>query len=307
MAYNIFSRYIWLIDLLQSNDEMTFKKVSEAWEDEKGLNPKGEGLPLRTFHNHIKAIKEIFDIRIYYKDGFWQIDPMSWMEMNIQDKAFLSKLSLNNAILEYDPLKDRIIYEENAEPDNDFLRRITRAMNKSERVIITYKKFGKDAREIHFAPYCLKMFNHRWYLLGQEKGQKGLKVLAMDERMQDVKPMDDRNREIFHLPKDFNGKTYFDATVGVIVNPGDVQCIRVKAYRVQADYWRSAPVHHSQKEIERADGYSIFELYLNPKSIELEQLLFSKIDQIEVLEPESLRKKMISNIQKMQKRYCTGD
>ena len=72
---------------------------------------------------------------------------------------------------------------------------------------------------------------------------------------------------------------------------------------MQADYWRSAPVHHSQKEVETGPDYAIFELRLNPDSIELEQLLFSKIDQIEVLEPASLRDKMKTNITKMRARY----
>lgn len=306
MAYNDFKRYVWLIDLLQTNEEMTFKEISDAWKDESGGLKKEEekqGLPLRTFHNHIKAIKEIFDLEIYYRDRYWQINPETWYKLSPLKQSLLSKLSLNNAILEFDPLKERIIFEEDAEPDNEILRKITRAMKKGLRIKVTYQRFGAESKQYWFEPYCLKMFNHRWYLLGRKKGEKKLRVLAMDERLKDVEDPRDPADEHFLYPKGFNGKDYFDSSVGVIVNPGDIQPIRIKVFGVQADYWRSAPLHHSQKEIKKANEYSIFELMLNPDSLELEQLLFSKIDQIEVLEPEFLRRKMISYIKKMQKLY----
>jgi hypothetical protein len=296
MAYNDFKRYVWLIDLLQTNEEMTFKEISNAWKDEKGL-------PLRTFHNHIKAIKEIFDIEIYYRDGFWQINPMSWINMSLLKRSLLSKLSLNNTIWEFDPLNDRIIYEEDAEPDNEILRKITRAMNKGLRIKLTYQRFGAESKQYWFEPYCLKMFNHRWYLLGRKKGEKKLIVLSMDERLKAVEDPADPAIEHYLYPKSFSGKDYFESSVGVIVNPGNVEPIRIKVFKDQVYYWRSAPLHHSQKEIKKANGYSIFELMLNPDSLELEQLLFSKINQIEVLEPDSLREKMISYIKKMQKLY----
>jgi predicted DNA-binding transcriptional regulator YafY len=176
-------------------------------------------------------------------------------------------------------------------------------MKKGLRIKVTYQRFGAESKQYWFEPYCLKMFNHRWYLLGRKKGDKKLRVLAMDERLKAVEDPRDPADEHFFYPKDFSGKDYFGSSVGVIVNPGDLQPVRIKVFGVQADYWRSAPLHHSQKEIKKANGYSIFELMLNPNSLELEQLLFSKINQIEVLEPEFLRKRMISYIKKMQKLY----
>ena len=112
MANDCFKRYVWLIDLLQNNEEMTFKEISKAWQEETALNPKGEILPLRTFNNHIRAIKEIFDIEIYFQNRLWQINPQSWIDMSLLKRSLLAKLSLNNAILEYESLNDRIICEE---------------------------------------------------------------------------------------------------------------------------------------------------------------------------------------------------
>ena len=301
MANDTFSRYVWLIDLLSEKEEMTFNDISKAWEMNKGLNPYGMELPPRTFYNHIKAIKDIFDIEIYSRGWMWQINPQSWIDMSLSKRSLLAKLSLNNAVLEYDPLKDRILYEEDAEPDNEFLRLIAQAMNKEMRVIITYHRFGQGSVTYHIAPYCLKMFNHRWYLLGEEKEKKQLKVFAMDERLENVEMP--KVPEFFYIPKSFSAEKYFDASVGVIVNEGAAEPVRLKAYGVQADYIRSAPLHHSQTEVETTASYAVFELLLNPDSIELEQLLFSRIDQIEVLSPASLRQKMISHIDRLKQIY----
>lgn len=306
MANDFLKRYVWLIDLIQNNEEMTFKDISKAWQEETTLNPQGEILPLRTFHNQIKAIKEIFDIEIYFRDRFWRINPQSWIDMSMLKRSLLAKLSLNISILDYEPLNDRIIYEDNIIPDNEVIRTLTHAMINEIRVILKYQPFGKSEKTYSVDPYCLKMFNHRWYLLGKVRDKKEMRVFALDERLLSVEtPENPQSWDKFKYPKGFDGKAYFDASVGVIVNPGEAETILIKAFGVQADYMRSAPIHHSQKEVKMGKSYSVFELQLNPNSIELEQLLLSRIDQIEVLSPASLRKKMKENVDKMKKIYSS--
>ena len=60
---NLLRRYIWLLDTLQ-NQRLTFAQISEKWENSYELNDDNAPLPLRTFHNHRKAIYEIFGIEI---------------------------------------------------------------------------------------------------------------------------------------------------------------------------------------------------------------------------------------------------
>ena len=57
MAANIFGRYVWLIDILRRYKRLTFQEISSLWQN-SGLS-YGEKLPLRTFHNHQKAIKDM--------------------------------------------------------------------------------------------------------------------------------------------------------------------------------------------------------------------------------------------------------
>lgn len=70
MAANIFGRYVWLVDTLLRRGKLTFREINKLWQ--KSDLGYGEELPLRTFHNHQKAIKDIFDIYIDCdrKDGY---------------------------------------------------------------------------------------------------------------------------------------------------------------------------------------------------------------------------------------------
>lgn len=62
MAANLFGRYVWQIDTLRRYKRLTFQEISELWQESRlGY---GEELPLRTFHNHQKTIKDIFDVYI---------------------------------------------------------------------------------------------------------------------------------------------------------------------------------------------------------------------------------------------------
>ena len=56
MAANLLGRYVWLMDILRRHKRLTFEEINELWQ-ESGLS-YGEELPLKTFHNHKKAIKD---------------------------------------------------------------------------------------------------------------------------------------------------------------------------------------------------------------------------------------------------------
>lgn len=74
------------------------------------------------------------------------------------------------------------------------------------------------------------------------------------------------------------------------------------AYGQQAKYFRTLPFHYSPCEICTADEYGDFEytLYI---TTDLIMELLSKGGRIEVIEPESLRAEMKTNLNRMFNRY----
>ena len=64
MAKYLTRRYIWLIDLIRSHPGgITFDEINRKWQ-KSIINDDGEPMPKRTFHAHLEAILEEFDIEI---------------------------------------------------------------------------------------------------------------------------------------------------------------------------------------------------------------------------------------------------
>ena len=62
MVKNLFNRYVWLVNTVYRAGKITFEEINERWVNNE--MSWGEDLPLKTFHNHRKAIYEIFGINI---------------------------------------------------------------------------------------------------------------------------------------------------------------------------------------------------------------------------------------------------
>jgi predicted DNA-binding transcriptional regulator YafY len=82
---------------------------------------------------------------------------------------------------------------------------------------------------------------------------------------------------------------YFKGSFGV--NHSDDQqpvTIRIRVYGTQTDYVRALPLHESQREMERNDEWTDFEMDLVPCYNFYQQLLWHR-EKLEVLSPSSVR------------------
>lgn len=63
-------KHIWLIRQLQKKS-MTFEEINEKWlRDRRGTEDENIPIQKRTFHNHIKAIREEYGIHIECGPGY---------------------------------------------------------------------------------------------------------------------------------------------------------------------------------------------------------------------------------------------
>ena len=299
MAANLFGRYVWLIDTLRRYKRLTFQEISELWQ-ESGLG-YGEKLPLRTFHNHQKAIKDIFDVYIECdrKDGYrYYIDEPERLEGNNLQSWLISSYATLNQIQADNKLEDRIIFED-IPSGQTWLTPIAEAMRRNRVLSITHQGFGKpEASTFEIEPYCLKVVKRRWYVVArspyysERNKEKGIKpadvyrVYALD-RISDIQD----TGKTFKMKKDFDINHYFEGCCGVITSDEPIQRIVLLAYGGFADYLRTLPLHESQREIEGDDESTLFEYHLKP-TFDFYQLVLAQGDQVEVLEPESVRNEM---------------
>lgn len=170
----------------------------------------------------------------------------------------------------------------------------------NQRVLrITYKPF-KTNKELTFEihPYHLKQFNNRWFLFGLNNEYQNLTNLALD-RIQEI-----ANSKIKYIQNsNIDFTEYFEDVIGVSVNDRHApEKVVLKVNEELLPYIVSKPIHGSQKLKKDDAGEALIELQLQ-LNYELESLLFSFGEKIEVLKPEVLRTSMANRIKKLNQKY----
>ena len=299
MSANLFGRYVWLMDILRRYKRLTFQEINELWQ-ESGLG-YGEELPLKTFHNHKKAIKDIFDVYIECdrKDGYrYYIDEPERIEGNNLRSWLISSYATLNQIQADNKLEDRIIFEE-IPSGQTWLTCIADAMRRNHVLNITHQGFGKpEPSTFDIEPYFLKVVKRRWYVVArspyysERNKEQGVKpndvylVYALD-RISDIQD----TGKTFKMKKNFDVHSYFEGCCGIITSNESPQKIVLRAYNGFADYLRTLPLHESQREIGSDDESTLFEYHLKP-TFDFYQLVLAQGDQVEVLEPDPVREEM---------------
>ena len=178
----------------------------------------------------------------------------------------------------------------------EFLSDVIDATINHQTLRIRYKPFDKDETEQDFHPYYVKQYNGRWFLFGRVDGRNSVTNYALD-RIESFKP----SSVEFKANDIANFDTYFDDVIGVSKGEdGKVECIRLKFASDRFPYIKRKPIHKLQKVVDEANGIIELNLIVNK---ELESRILSYGPQVEVLEPESLRRQIIEKIQENLKKY----
>lgn len=297
MAKNSFSRYIWLIDLINRRGYVKMSEINEAWL-RCTLNDEHKDMPERTFFNHRDAISEIFGLDIEYDRELGYHIPTSQMNDSGARSWLLQSLSINNVINESSSLRDKILFESvpSAIP---FLGEIINIIRDGNAMNLTYQSYrNKEPYTFEAHPYCLKMFKQRWYLLAKTPKFEYPTIYSLD-RVVDVEELDIKAE----IPQGFNAEEYFSPFYGIITGDGnEPQTIKLKVRYDQVFYFRSLPLHHTQEEIETTDEYSVFKYYLVPSHDFIQEVL-SHGNDVQVLESAYLRDTIKNIATKMVKLY----
>lgn len=301
MAANLLGRYVWLVDTLRRHKRLTFQEINELWQ-ESGLG-YGDELPLRTFHNHQNAIKDLFDVYIECdkKDGYkYYIDEPERLEGNNLRSWLISSYATLNQIQADKQLEGRILFED-IPSGQTWLTNIADAMRRNRVLRITHRGFGKsEPSTFEIEPYCLKVVKRRWYVVARspyysernrENGETPediYLVYALDR----ISNIDDTGKN-FTMNKDFDINRYFEGCCGVITSNEKIETVVIRAYEGFADYLRTLPLHESQRELSSDDESTLFEYHVKP-TFDFYQLVLAQGDQMEVVQPESVREEMLN-------------
>lgn len=293
MAKNFFKRYIWLVDLINRRKYVSFKEISEAWM-RSPLNDTGDPLSERTFFNHKDAIAGMFGIEILNDRSLGFYIGRSDVGSDETSDWMLHTLCLNNVLHENADMKDRILMEKVPSSER-FLTDIISAMRDFRVISLCYQSFRHpEPFCFNVRPYCVKYFKQRWYLLGDS--DLGLRIYSLD-RFVDMEELE----EHFEIPKGFDAEEYFGNYFGVIIGE-EPEDVKIRVVPDQVKYFRTLPLHGSQRETVQEDGSSVFSYHIAPTFDFVQEILSHGAD-VEVLEPAELRESIADNVAGMASRY----
>ena len=287
MISKTYHKYIWLLNTLLTSSPLTFDEVNMLWED----SPANDGpIPLRTFHEYRKGIKEMFgvDIECDRSKNVYYVKNPEVLDNNKLAKWLLRKYSIPQDFATFNGMKDRILLEK-IPMGRAFLDTVMEAMRTNAELRIDYQRYQHGQHEEHLRTftmqsYALKVYNRRWYLLGFLKEDNDIRTIALD-RVIDMETLPSK----FEMPADFDARKHFANVVGIYVDKDlPVEKVRIRTYGAQADYLRSVPLHGSQSEGRSKHGeYAEFtyRLCITP---DLVTQLLAMGDKVEVLEPKGL-------------------
>ena len=299
MSKNLLNKYVWLVETIYKAKFISLEEINKLWLEED--MSEGMEIPRKTFNTWKNQAEELFGININCerKGGYrYYIENADDIKNGGFRNWLLESVSVGNLLLENKSLSSRIILE-NVPSGKEHLARILEAMKKSEVVEITYKSYWEDdEKTLKVAPYCVKLFRQRWYMVARRLFDDKIRIYSLDRIRQLAV-----TAENFTYPDDFSPEAYFDGFFGIInIKDVTIETVVLKVDAGQANYMRALPLHSSQKEVERNIFGSIFTLKIRPTSDFIQEILWNG-DAVEILEPQWLRIEMAGIVKHLWDKY----
>ena len=294
----LFNRYIWLIDLIYSAGYITREEIDRRW-SRASLNFDHESMiPERTFHRYKDAIQEMFQVDIRYnKSRGYYIENTEDIQRDELRQWLIGTFAVENLIGESSELRRRILLED-IPSGQRHLTPIIEAMRDGVKIRIMYQSFhSAEPSTFILAPYCVRVFRQRWYVLGTSEKGKELRLYGLDRILNA-----EQTTTPFVPPENFDAEAFFANGYGVTVDERKPEIVRISVDAYQANYLRSLPIHPSQEETERNNDYSVFQFFIVPTYEFIKELL-SYGGTLEVLSPKWLRKEMKQEARTMNEIY----
>ena len=285
-------------------------KHRQIYEDIKFMqDSRGFNAPIKSFKDGRKAFYRYTDLKFSINS-----QPLNEQEAQ-QLKESLLTLSRFRGLPQFDWVSEMIVrleqtfklksqenvlsFEENPYlTGREYIGALFNAIVNGKVLNIKYKPY-KSETELIFTvhPYHLKQYNNRWFLFGLNDEYRNLTNMALD-RILEISEV--ATRYIPNTEIDFS--EYFEDVIGVSVNPEQKpQKILLNIEESLFPYIASKPLHGSQK-IKTNNGINQVELELQ-LNYELEALLLSFGEKLEVVEPLELRLSLAKKIKTMTEKY----
>ena len=161
---------------------------------------------------------------------------------------------------------------------------------------VTYTPFTGGSFSFIFHPYYLKQYNGRWFIFGLNE-ELGIETWTLSlDRVHAIK-----EAKAAYISTDLDWDYHFSEIIGVTRYQKPIETIELLFNEKRGKYAETKPLHESQRNKWTDKGFLVT-LKLIP-NLELEQVILSYGEDVEVLSPESLRLTIQNRIEQMQTVY----
>lgn len=300
MNSRMYGECIWIAKTLKNCKRgLSLEELNNIWLNDENLSG-GIEIGQRKFQRHKKVLLNSFGIKIECdkEDGYrYYISNPEAMEDDEVVNWIINSLSVTERLSRCISLYDRILLPPVPTTDERF-DIITEAMRINHMVMFNYLAYGASVvKPVELAPYCLKFYRQRWYLLGRY-GTCRFCTFCLD-RMSNASVTD----RFFEMDPNFKAAEYFEDIVGIVRKNGEkVISVVVRAFKDEPYYLRDVPIHSSQKEIGSGDGYTDFMFNLIP-NLEFYGYLLQRGSRVKLLSPASMVEEITRFINEMGENY----
>lgn len=261
----------------------------------------------------IELIRRRENRRVFYRyaDPNFSINnlPLNELEINEMENA-IALLSQFEDMPQFENLQEIIPKLRNGIPSNthqkiisfesnpflkglEHLSPIYQAIANEKVLSVTYHPYTfEEAVQLEFHPYHLKQYNNRWFVFGlNPKTAKSDWNLALD-RIIDFKEINKSYVRNTHI----NWIEYFEDIIGVSKPENQpIETVKLLFFGNTGKYVESKPLHGSQKSKWLDENTLEVNIEVIP-NFELERLILSFGESVEITKPESLKHKIKSRL-----------
>jgi hypothetical protein len=239
---------VWLIEQLQTSTfpGLTLEELNQRWITAPGHTG---GLSRDKLTKHRKNISLFLGVKIEAPDRrHYRIMNPEALSLDSLANDLLKSIQNYTFLQEYKELGNQI-QPEQIETGSRYLQQIGQALRDKRKLRITYHKFTEStSKDAIVHPYCLKADKGRWYLVAykeESKNKEEFNCYALDRTLRlTLLP------ETFSPNPRFDASSYFHDCFGVWheFDKFPIRDITISCTEKVAQYLRTLPLHHSQKE-----------------------------------------------------------
>jgi len=283
------SRYLLIIKKLKNKPHSSFEELETYMEKQfEFLQENDEGLEFafskRTFQRDIKEISNLFGIDIEFskKEKGYYISQSESENMNFQ--RMMEAFDLFNSLNIAADLAPFIHVEKRKPQGTDNLYGLLHAIKNKLQIKFDHENFYEEtitAKTV--APYALKEFSNRWYLIAKDLKEDRIKTFGLD-RITELEITSNR----FIVSSTFNLAEMFRYSFGIFTTlDKEPEDILLSFIPEQGKYTKSLPLHESQQILIDDNKEFRIQLKLHVTHDFVMELLSYGAD-MKVLKPKSL-------------------